>query len=362
MSISLQRFNAELFTKARKAKIPVTGTFELTGRCNLACLMCYVRRNPSDKAAISSELSAKQWLDIGRQAADEGLLYLLLTGGEPFLRPDFFDIYEGLHKLGLKISINTNATMITPEIACRLAASPPIAISVTLYGASPQTYGRICGDSGAYDRTIRGIELLCEQGLTVRLRTTIIRQNREDFNKLYETALRFGTKFQLVDYVFANRENSGTDPYAVRLSPTEQFACLRKLADMLAQDNPNHTAAPDAPQKTKRDESAFSCAAGHFSFAVSYSGKLAACLMIDDLTLPLTEGASFKEQWRKLVELCSHVPVCGDCAACGDKKYCTVCPAKLKGETGFFDRKAPYLCDMARIAAESTASREVLKP
>lgn len=364
VEITQNEFNRELFQKARALRAPLMGTFELTGRCNLACRMCYVGKDASDSQARRAELSATRWLALGRQAGAAGMLYLLLTGGEVFLRPDFFAIYEGLSKLGLQITLNTNATLITPEIACRLASFPPRGIAVSVYGASPETYRRVCGDASAYDHTLRGIHLLMEQGLPVRLRTTAIRQNRADLAAIYVLAKELGLGFRLVDYVFAGRGPTRSDPFAVRLSPPEQRRCLDQVQELAG----NKKQAP-VPQEDKDESepveeqlqpqlqgSAFQCSAGHYSFAVHSDGHMSACLLLEQPGLPL-EG-SFVEGWTQLKERCDAVPVCSDCAVCDLKQHCRVCPAKCKGETGSFRDKPLYLCRMAELAAQTAYSQE----
>ena len=357
MDISIRELNNELFLQAWKTKTPLAGIFELTGRCNLSCLMCYVRRAPNDRNAIDTELSAERWIEIGKQAADEGLLYLLLTGGEPFLRPDFFSIYEGLRGLGLQISINTNATLITPEIARRLALMPPLSIGVTLYGASPETYGRISGVPEAFERTIQGIRLLREEGLPLKLRTTIIQQNRGDFEKIYALAHEMELKLQLVDYVFANRAHAKSDPFAVRLSPEDQEECLHWMIEMSTAETPPPQSIPTLPRMEEAQQTGgLSCAAGNFSFAVNYSGALCCCLMIDSPALALGPNETFIGQWKKLVKICEEIPACKECLICSIRRYCTVCPAKLAGETGYFDKSAPYLCEMAKLTYARVAT------
>ena len=78
---------------ARKG-LPIGGNFELTARCNFDCPMCYVHLKQEDIEAQGRELTAKQWIDLARQARDAGMVFVLLTGGEPFLRKDFFEIYH----------------------------------------------------------------------------------------------------------------------------------------------------------------------------------------------------------------------------------------------------------------------------
>ena len=140
---------------ARK-RIPVSGTFELTPRCNLSCRMCYIHMSGEEQASRGRELTTEEWLTLGRRAVDAGMIYLLLTGGEPMLRPDFSTIYSEMVKMGVMVSVNTNATMVTPEILACFQKHPPETVNVTLYGASPETYGSLCGVRGATRRPLKG--------------------------------------------------------------------------------------------------------------------------------------------------------------------------------------------------------------
>ena len=80
-----------LHDKGLRDGIPVSGTFELTQRCNFGCEMCYVH----DCTQKTDPLSARDWLSLARQAKDAGTVFLLLTGGEPLIRDDFEEIYMG---------------------------------------------------------------------------------------------------------------------------------------------------------------------------------------------------------------------------------------------------------------------------
>jgi len=112
MQPQLRKF---LYQKAAHNKTPLSGTFELTPRCNMNCRMCYIRMSEEEMRARGREFTAEEWIEMGKICAKEGMLFLLLTGGEPFLRKDFRQIYTELKKLGLLISINSNATMIDEE-------------------------------------------------------------------------------------------------------------------------------------------------------------------------------------------------------------------------------------------------------
>lgn len=105
-------FTKLLFQKAGIQKIPLSGTFELSPICNFDCRMCYVRQTMEQVKKNSRKMcTLEQWKYLTDQAADAGMLYLLLTGGEPFLWPDFWELYEYVSQKGLIISINIRMKM-----------------------------------------------------------------------------------------------------------------------------------------------------------------------------------------------------------------------------------------------------------
>lgn len=126
-----------LFQKSSIKKIPLSGTFELSPVCNFDCRMCYVRKSPEEvKCHNRKMLNLERWKKIADQAENAGMLYLLLTGGEPFLWPDFWELYMYLSKKGFLISINSNGSLIDEGVIEQLKERPPIRINITLYGAS----------------------------------------------------------------------------------------------------------------------------------------------------------------------------------------------------------------------------------
>ena len=112
-----------LFQKASARKVPLSGTFELSPVCNFACKMCYVRKTPGQLQEEGKTLIPWQdWLELAEQCRGAGTLYLLLTGGEPFLYPGFRELYERLHAMGFLLSINTNGTLLDEETVAWLKA------------------------------------------------------------------------------------------------------------------------------------------------------------------------------------------------------------------------------------------------
>lgn len=361
MGLTWGQLGNKLYKSARLSRVPISGQFELTARCNLHCKMCYVCRLANDKEAIQKERTAEEWVSLAKEARDAGMLYLLLTGGEIFLREDFMQIYSELARMGFNIEIYTNATMITPEIAKALKSIPPSKVGVTLYGASPETYEKVCGNANGFHMAMRGVDLLLAEGITVWLKTTIIKENVDDFDKLAEYADKRGIYFGTISYITPRREGCGACPEVERLSPSELIS-FRKHADNYFSSKAKQDPVSDSDSCIVEEESieignedkplsktidAFDCIAGKCAFWITWDGRMTPCALMDKpYTLPFKNG--FKNAWQDIQKCCCSVPVCAECQECSYREMCMPCPARLKIETGFYDKSAPYLCEIMK--------------
>ncbi|MCG8502732.1 MAG: radical SAM protein [Firmicutes bacterium] len=363
MSITWYQLDGHLKRLAIAKRVPIVGQFELTARCNLRCKMCYVVRAKDDKDAMARERTAEEWIRLAEEARDAGMLYLLLTGGEVFLRQDFAKIYEAVARMGFSTTIYTNATLITPAIARWLGGIPPSRIEVTLYGASPETYAKVCGDAEGFRRAVHGLDLLLAEGIGVSLRTTIIDSNVDDFDELARLAQKRGITLQVVNYVSPRREGCGTGPQTERLSPQElaRFEMhIRKMGEKkekkaTADNRPLDDCAfeEDRADKIIGDmlsrpvEDAFNCLAGKCAFWMTWDGRMTPCALMNQPETLLFDRA-FTEAWKELQTMCAAIPACSACMRCSLKKDCMVCPARLYNETGFYDQPAAYLRELAK--------------
>ncbi len=336
-----------LLDKAAAVRQPISGGFELTSRCNLACRMCYIRVPASDAAAIRRELSAAQWVHLAREATASGMLFLLLTGGEIFVRADFLEIYEQIRNLGLIITLFTNATLVTKEIARRLAALPPNRLEVTLYGASAATYEAITGVAGSYSRCLSGIENLRTAGVPLLLKTTLTKRNVGEFEAMRRMAKEWGLPFQASWLLTPRRDGQRSSFEEDRLSPSQ---CVELQEAELARETP-------APEQTARPLSgnAFYCGAGRNSFVITASGEMNACL---DLPRPAARPleCGFQEAWRQVVRFVDLVPSSVSCGSCPWEPACPRCPALSLIEAGDLTAPVPYLCEIARLRSAPRAA------
>lgn len=368
MGTTWAQLDERIFAAAWRKRIPVSGGFELTARCNLGCVMCYLRKAPGDSAAMCQELTGAQWLELAQQARDQGLLYALLTGGEIFLHPDFKMIYEGMSRMGLLITLYTNGTLITPEVADWLSLNPPQCVSISMYGASPETYQRITGQGDGYQRVLRAVELLQQRKIQVELKTTWVEGNQEDFKALFEYAFSRGIRFGIVNYVFPTRETCGGDPVgnrldAAKLAEFEKNAeeyIGRRLMELTGKEHPGiRIFNPDEEVFEHPEEvnGAFFCDAGATSFWITWDGGMVPCGVMSEPKVDV-KLQSFDAAWTELKAATRRVPDCQQCLDCEMMEACLSCPARLHSETGAFDKPAPYLCAYAGKRIEMAIKEE----
>ena len=158
-----------LVDKANAGRIPISASFELTPICNLKCDMCYVRMGADEVRQTGRLRSKEEWLHTAEELQQAGTLFLLLTGGEPLLYPEFADLYVRLKQMGFVVTVNTNATLITEEVVGLFQRHKPRRVNVTLYGSSNETYRELCHVSEGFDRCMHGLRLLKPGGKDTKI-------------------------------------------------------------------------------------------------------------------------------------------------------------------------------------------------
>ncbi|HSQ79258.1 MAG TPA: radical SAM protein [Candidatus Bathyarchaeia archaeon] len=333
----------DLLGRAAAAGQPAHGTFELTGRCNLSCRMCYVRRPAGDRAARRAELTASAWLDLAREAVDHGMVFLLLTGGEIFLRPDFFEIYRPLTRLGLVLALFTNGTLITPDIAARLGDSPPSRTEITLYGATAATFEAVTGVRGSYAACRAGIEALLARRIPLALKSTLTRTNAAELEAMRALARGWGVPFS-ASSLLARRPDR---------EPSEVDDCRLPAGDCVELEAADRASADDWAEIALKGGGAgvhenFYCRSGRAAFAIGPAGEMNVCSLLPRPgARPLRTG--FAEAWSEVRAYVKSAPAASpECGACEALPYCGRCPAWSLMETGTMTEPVPYLCAVAR--------------
>ncbi|MBR4859648.1 MAG: radical SAM protein [Clostridia bacterium] len=329
-----------LHDKGAREGIPVSGTFELTQRCNFSCEMCYVH----DCKQNIAPLSAEDWLDLAQQAKDAGTVFLLLTGGEPLLRDDFEYIYRSLARMGFLVSINTNGSLLEKytELFKEL---PPTRINVSLYGADNSTYSKICGN-GAFDKVLNSVKKMKELGISVKFNTMFTPENISDYKKIADISKELLIPIKPTTYVYPPaRLGKNNDN---RFSPEEAAEYINLIdeyrfdKEFYAERLKRLLALPKGPEENK-----VRCRAGRASFWITADGIMRPCgMMPEPDAKPLVDG--FDKAWNEIKTKTEQIRLPEECLTCKYAGVCSVCAAMCKAETGDFGKTPKYICRMTK--------------
>lgn len=334
-----------LHGKGARLGLPIGGNFELTPRCNFNCPMCYVHRQNAE-----GELTGGQWIELARQARDGGMIFALLTGGEPFLRKDFFQIYSQMKAMGILVSINSNGALLNGSIREQLIADPPMRLNISLYGGCRETYRKMCGRD-AFEQVVENIRALKEAGVDVRLNVSLTPDNYRDLDRIFAISREMNIPAKATSYMYPPVRLS--DAPAYRLSAEDAAKCMVQW-DRLRLE-PEEFALRAAAYGTCSAElegecgadvnEGVSCRAGRSSFWLTWDGRMLPCgMMPGPESRPLEVG--FGEAWAQLRQATADIRLPGACSGCPKRKICTVCAAVCVAETGAFDGKPEYVCRM----------------
>lgn len=355
--------------KAVCLNLPLSGTFELSPVCNFSCKMCYVRKTREEvQSSQRNILRLDDWRRLAREAKDAGTLYILLTGGEPLLWPDFWTLYEELIEMGFLISINTNAAMIDEAVVVRFQKLPPYRINVTLYGASNETYKRLCGVENVFSAVDNAISKLLENHINVKINCSLTPENEKDLDWIIDYAKDKNTKLTVATYMFPPVRRDETQiGMNQRFEPEESARnTLRYLEryrggegyQQYLQSIVDGCVEPPGLEEGCVDplDGKIRCRAGRSSFWITWDGWMTPCGMMPE---PKTDvkDKTFEKAWRSVVEMTDQIRLSGVCNACPNINVCHPCAAIAFAETGKTSEIPTYMCkvsqEMRRIACDT---------
>lgn len=204
---------------------PLSICFGITNQCNLSCKHCI-----GSNTRNAQDLTTKELLDIIQQIKELKVFNVAIFGGEPLMREDFFIILEALSRLRIDISLNTNGTLITKDMAKKLTQYPIKTYTVSLDGASPKVHDPFRG-AGSFQKNIQGIQNLIEEKCKVLISTTVTQFNYRDIENIVLLAKRLGARqarFNEVMYM----GNAACYNQDLIMTPKEKFELLDKLREL----------------------------------------------------------------------------------------------------------------------------------
>lgn len=345
-----------LLDQAKCTRTPANGSIELLPLCNMNCDMCYVRLSKKEMEAKGRLRTADEWLEVGRQMKDAGVLFLLLTGGEPFLYPDFRRLYLELRKMGMIITINTNGTLIDEDLAEFFGKYKPRRVNITLYGADEDAYTNLCHYPGGYEKTLQGIRLLRENDVDVKVSSSLAQSNKSDLDRLLDIGETLGIPVWVDTYMMpATRERDLPYNMQVRLEPEEAAregirAMKRVLGpELFPQYVRQSVERADHPEPAEAKPGHMSCMAGQCSFTINWQGEMRPCVILTEPAISVFE-VGFEAAWKYIVEETHKILLNEKCSTCHMRHLCRTCAASALLETGSYGGVPDYMC---RYAGES---------
>lgn len=282
-------------------RTPLSGSFELTGKCNLHCFHCYVASERKNQ-----DLTLPQIKKIIDDLTKNGCLFLLLTGGECTSRSDFAKIYTYVRKKGIIPSINTNATLIDKKLLTLLKKYPPKRIKVSLYGPSAEVHDRVTKVKGSFEKIIKNSILLKNLGLNVVFSGLIFKDN----SHLESELKQFASTLDIPILITRG------------LVPT-----LDHHSDHLCQlDKTTVPYDQKIVSKHFDTDGTYQCDAGESSFHINSRGQLSICMMERQDLISLT-SQSFLDAWDQLGTVRrSRLSIPMKCSNCSSIESCNFCP------------------------------------
>lgn len=308
----------QLNRKALSLGVPLSVHLDVTYRCNERCQHCYLEHDGEN------ELTTAEICGFLKQFAVAGVFFLTISGGEPLLRRDCFEIIEFARELKFNVKLKTNALLIREQQARRLRETGVEQVQVSIYSHKPEVHDAITRLPGSLSRSLTGIRLMRAAGLKVTFANVLMKSNAQDYPGVQALAAETGSHYTL-DPTITPMLDGDSSVVALRLPPEELRAVFR---DQRLVGNVEDFCAPPPPIDDGIREG-IPCSAGHTSCYISPWGDLYPCVQF-----PLRCGNlrqhSFSEIWAGSAQLgelrsirAKHLSTCSSCSHLGT---CTRCP------------------------------------
>lgn len=336
---------AQFRRRVATERVPISGILELTSRCNLKCVHCYLGEQEEQRQRRGDEMTTARVKEVIDDIVRSGCLYLVITGGDPMVRRDFPEVYRYAKQAGLFVTVFCDGVLVDDSMVELFKKYPPFGVDISLYGATAQTYEAVTRVRGSFARCLAGIGRLKDNGIPFSLKTVILSLNKHEVPAMARMAKDLDVKFRTDSAVFPCLPNQDQTPLQLRVPPAEAVeveladpATLKRWVDYT-----------DRHRGNEGSEYLYNCGAGVTNFYVDPFGFASPCLMTTQYRYSL-EQRSFASLWAKeLVQLRSRKPRDGfGCNACEMQSACGGCPAFNYQENGAEDVKSEYVCETTR--------------
>ena len=334
-----------------KDKRPASGTLELTPLCNMNCDMCYVHLSNEEMNKQGKILDIDKWLDLVDQLEKAGVLFIMLTGGEPLLFPGFKELYLKLKRMGMVITVNTNGALIDEKWAAFFGENKPRRINITLYGNDEKTYRDLCHYPGGFEKTVRAIKLLKDHGVKVKMNGSVTKANFDQIDDMYWIAQELDVPLHMDTYMLPGlKDRFKAFEEQSRLSPEGVAQARIKVLKNELGDEVFLNYVDSMLMKVKQQYNygcGIECQAGNSSFMVNWQGLMKPCVSLFTPAVDVFK-TGFENAWKQIVTESKELKINEKCAQCKLRPLCNTCVATANWETGSFTEIPEYCCKEAK--------------
>ena len=326
--------------------IPLQASLELTNRCNERCTHCYIPEYKDDAKRL---LSLEQWKNVLAQLRDNGVLYLILMGGEAMLSPNFWGVAEEGARLGFSLAMITNGLLINEETGKRLADIGFSDITISLYSLNPAIHDKMTKVYGSCARTMKAIEICQKNNLRVSINCLLTEANIDGYFDLKKWCdeknmwLRF-------DPIITPKNNGDKEPTKYRARPEQIYEFYKKLIDPTKIKN--HIGDDESEDMSAHH----TCNAGKGKCAITAYGELPTCIDIRE-SLGNLATEKFSDIWhsytaKKWRDIKNKDLKYSDIES---RSECEHCPGMAFHETGDAYKVTEYETIVARAKLQARA-------
>jgi heme b synthase len=332
--------------------------WEVTRSCNLNCVHC---RAASSLGPYSGELSTEKCFKLIDEIAAVSSPVIILTGGEPLLRPDIFEIASYGTNKGLRMVMATNGTLITPAVARKMMESGIKRVSISIDGRDAQSHDHFRQEKGAFDKAMAGIEILKAAGMEFQINTTITTNNLDQIKDIFELAKAIGETAHHIFLLVPTGRGKDLAAQAITAADYEETLMWFHQESLSCEIQLKATCAPHyfriMHQNRPKGETPVKKAGGHFHEStrgclggitfcfISHTGQVQPCGYLE-LDCGNVKKKNFADIWEKsevFRNLRDYSKYEGKCGRCEFVKVCGGCRARAYEATGNYLAEEP-LC------------------
>ena len=352
-------FSHRVHEQASSQQRVIKAQLELTYRCNLHCRHCYTDPYNS-KEYFPRELTLEEIHRLLVDMHQIGIVWLNLTGGDIFMHPQFFEIYEAAYRKGFLLQLYTNGTLFTKAVIERLQQMPPFTIDISCHSVTEEPFDWFTQVPGSFRAFTRGLELLRDSGLPFTLKTKAMNWNSGEMQAIKRFVESFGQEFGFTTSL-SPRLNGDLASLVYRVAPDDVVALHIDQPAAERDEAPCYIATDDL--RTPMTDHLYRCGCGSNTIHINAWGELGTCTLQYERRVSL-RGHPLAEAIAKLFREIRGLRYQGEspCRTCDIHTFCDKKPSDARWEFGTAEAPIPYDCDLALARAQSALHQTLIHP